>query len=245
MAPGYIYIMFMPELPYCLKVGQTTRDPEVRAKELSGTSSPLPFRVLMQWHVTDVVAAEVAAHESLSAHRIASDREFFRISCPQAIECVGKAVRPFLWSHFEKALLDDIASACNSVSDKYFRYDRRSKPPIQIDANMFSNLSEQLHEMVLWEATQLIEESNDPRVILSILNIVDLYFEGPFCEENSPEALLSHFFHDVRLITFMMRRDMYLSMGSNYVAPSVLDIITNLSHTITNVMAEENNAGAD
>jgi hypothetical protein len=245
MASGYIYIMFMPELPHCLKVGQTTRDPEVRAKELSGTSSPLPFRVLMQWHVTNVDAAEKAAHESLAAQRVASDREFFRVSCPQAIERIGKAVRPFLWSHLDKALLDDIASACNSVSDKYFRYDRRSKPQIQIDTNIFSNLSEQLHKRVLWDATQLIEESNDPRVILSILNIVDLYFEGPFCEENSPEALLSHFFHDVELITFMMKRHVYWVIGSNYVAPSVLDIITNLSRTITNVMIEENNDRAD
>jgi hypothetical protein len=109
---GYIYIMFMPEMPHCLKVGCTAREPRVRATELSGTATPLPFRVLMQWSVSDKEAAEQAAHNALGDARLAENREFFRIHAPEAIHIVGQAIIPFLVKCIDPDLEQRIRTAC-------------------------------------------------------------------------------------------------------------------------------------
>ena len=240
MAAGYIYVMFSPELPHCLKIGQTTREPGVRAKELSGTSTPVPFRVLMQWHVNDVAAAEAAAHNALRDKRVASNREFFHITGPEAIDQVGVAIRPYLLTELDTSLLEEITTACDQIAHKYFRRDIRSDPQTPTDTDTLRELSDQLRDMAVNSATKLVAESNDPRTILSALDVVDLYFEGPIHMSNSPQSLSYLFSHAVGLLTYMMNPDAYLMIGSNYVAPSVFIIIANISRTASNVMEQEN-----
>ena len=240
MAAGYIYVMFSPELPHCLKVGQTTREPGVRAKELSGTSTPVPFRILMQWRVSDVAAAESAAHHGLREKRVASNREFFHISGPEAIDQVGAAIRPYLLTELDASLLEQITTACDQIAHKYFRRDIRSDLPTPTGADALRELSDELRTMAVNSATNLLAESNDPRAILSALEVVDLYFEGPIHMNNSPQSLSYLFRHSVGLLTYMMNPDAYLMIGSNYVAPSVFNLIANISRTASNVMEQEN-----
>lgn len=240
MPTGFIYVMFMPELPHCLKIGQTTREPGLRAKELSGTSTPVPFRILMQWRVNDLSAAEAAAHNALREKRVASNREFFHVTGPEAIEQVGAAIRPYLHTQLDTALIEQITNACHQIAHKYLCRDIRLDPPTPTDEDTFRELSEQLRTTVTNFATNLLAESNNPRTILSVIDIVDLYFEGPIHMNNSPQSLLSLFCHSIGLLTFMMNPDSYLMAGSNFVAPSVFDIISNISRTASNVMEQEN-----
>ncbi len=83
--PGYIYAMVNASLPGLVKIGRSSRHPEIRALELSGTSVPTGFDVVWFRAVRDAHAAERAAHEKLSYCRESKKREFFRIEIRAAI----------------------------------------------------------------------------------------------------------------------------------------------------------------
>ena len=88
--PGWLYILTNPAMPGFVKVGMTTRTPEERAAELHDTGSPAPFTVASAWPVDDARAAERDAHARLACYRVSDQREWFRVSLPQAIA----ALRP-------------------------------------------------------------------------------------------------------------------------------------------------------
>jgi len=79
MAKGYVYILKNDHLDY-VKIGKTTRNPEVRANELSNTSVPGEFNVIFSVFVEDCDDIEKRVHEDLADHRVDKRREFFKIS---------------------------------------------------------------------------------------------------------------------------------------------------------------------
>lgn len=85
---------YMPEI---LKIGQTTRDAETRARELSRpTGIPADFEIIYDEVVSDVNAAEEEIHSLLSARRVNKSREFFRIGIRDAIKIVQNVSKQFL-----------------------------------------------------------------------------------------------------------------------------------------------------
>ena len=79
---GYVYVLGNKSLPGIYKIGGTTKGPEVRAKELSNTSVPTPYEVLLSAEVDDWRKSEAFIHKSLDSSRVADNREFF--SCSMA-----------------------------------------------------------------------------------------------------------------------------------------------------------------
>jgi hypothetical protein len=83
---GFIYIMSNPAHPDIQKIGQTNKDPNERRREL-GTTGVLEDFVLEYRALTeDYVSLEREIHRSLSHLRHRKEREFFKISVPEAIE---------------------------------------------------------------------------------------------------------------------------------------------------------------
>jgi hypothetical protein len=83
MSHGYIYVLRNPHYDaYLVKIGLTTRMPDVRAKELYIGSSgvPTPFEIATAYSVGDCKLAEKQTHKRLAAYRINGRREFFRTS---------------------------------------------------------------------------------------------------------------------------------------------------------------------
>lgn len=81
--PGWLYILRDPSRRGYCKVGQTTRDPETRAAELS-TGSPHGLTVAHAWEVDDVVLAERNAHAALRRYRVDTGNEWFSLSADAA-----------------------------------------------------------------------------------------------------------------------------------------------------------------
>jgi hypothetical protein len=77
---AYVYVMRCPAHGADIyKVGYSTKDPELRARELSAaTASPVKFLLVQAWAVTDGRLAETAAHSALEHYRLADNREFFQ-----------------------------------------------------------------------------------------------------------------------------------------------------------------------
>jgi hypothetical protein len=91
--PGIIYVMRSGGNDVDLyKVGLTRRNPDTRAKELSGTSVALPFGVLATWDVGDCSSVERESHARLKAYRINPEREFFCARLDKIIAVVNDVV---------------------------------------------------------------------------------------------------------------------------------------------------------
>lgn len=90
---GYVYVLANPSMPGVVKVGMTTRDPQQRARELSGTGVPTPFKVEVAYWTSAPDRAERVAHQLLADERLSQGREFFRCSAADADIAVQRAIR--------------------------------------------------------------------------------------------------------------------------------------------------------
>jgi hypothetical protein len=84
---GFIYIFSNPSLEG-LKIGKTKSDPAERARELSTTSVPSPFKVEYFAFVDDHDRVETDVHAQLGRFRKAKNREFFNCSDTIAIDAI-------------------------------------------------------------------------------------------------------------------------------------------------------------
>ncbi|MGA7178744.1 MAG: GIY-YIG nuclease family protein [Thiobacillaceae bacterium] len=98
MAGAYVYVMRCPAHGRDIyKVGYTDRDPEQRARELSGrTAAPTPFLVVQAWAVTEGHQAEQAGHQALEAYRLDSSREFFQAGYSTLRSALESAIQPWV-----------------------------------------------------------------------------------------------------------------------------------------------------
>ncbi len=83
MSQGYVYIMADDTHSY-LKIGMTTRTPEMRAKELNSTGMPGNLAVIDSIFVENCEEVEKALHNGLSRYRVKKNREFFDLPCDVA-----------------------------------------------------------------------------------------------------------------------------------------------------------------
>lgn len=85
---GYIYVLTTPATSL-LKIGKTSRDPKLRAQELSsGTGVPFPFEVAYSVLVNDCTTLEHCVHARLANRRASTKREFFDVSLEEAVNCI-------------------------------------------------------------------------------------------------------------------------------------------------------------
>ncbi|MDN5044903.1 GIY-YIG nuclease family protein [Aliarcobacter butzleri] len=95
---GYIYVLMNPSIKDMVKIGKTTRIPEERAKEISSaTGVPTPFVVAYDAYFESCTKAEKFVHTYLEhqGYRVSSNREFFEIPIPDAINAVLEAKSHF------------------------------------------------------------------------------------------------------------------------------------------------------
>lgn len=91
-AAGYIYVAINPSMNGLLKIGKTTRDPELRVKELSRPSGvPTPFILIYKEYFDDCNEAEKVIHSVMGneGYRVAENREFFNIPPEEALRIVN------------------------------------------------------------------------------------------------------------------------------------------------------------
>jgi len=85
--PGWVYVLTHPAWDKLGmgKVGRTGRDPRTRAAEFTSVSGLLaPATVTWCSPVSDMAAAEQAAHRMLGSHRVRKRRELFRVDAATA-----------------------------------------------------------------------------------------------------------------------------------------------------------------
>lgn len=68
------------------KIGLTKRTTLTRSKELSDTSVPDKFMIVMEFATIDCNSAEYLIHEALNDYRLSQRREFFKVDLQQAVK---------------------------------------------------------------------------------------------------------------------------------------------------------------
>lgn len=85
---GWVYVITNPAMPGLLKIGYSTKDPELRAQELNHTGAPHPYVVDYDLLVDDPYWVEQRAHIELGHAR--EGKEWFRCSHDEAIGAIRR-----------------------------------------------------------------------------------------------------------------------------------------------------------
>ncbi|SHG04772.1 GIY-YIG nuclease family protein [Ornithinibacillus halophilus] len=89
--PGYVYVLSNHSMNNLVKIGHTTRDPNIRVTELSKHSGiPTPFILEYHAYFEDCIRAEERIHEILEKRglRVTENREFFEVGVEEAVRVV-------------------------------------------------------------------------------------------------------------------------------------------------------------
>lgn len=89
---GSVYVLENESMPDFYKIGWTDRSPEERAKELSGTGLPTPYRVAYSKSTNLTGEVEKEIHNKLDKFRHRSNREFFKVE----LDTIKKAIHDTL-----------------------------------------------------------------------------------------------------------------------------------------------------
>ena len=91
---GWVYVIDNEAMPGLLKIGYSTKDPALRARELAGTGSPLPFNVVYDVLVENPRSAEQSAHSILKSSHVS--KEWFKCSLSEAISAINASTKNVL-----------------------------------------------------------------------------------------------------------------------------------------------------
>lgn len=83
---GWVYVITNKAMPGLVKVGYSTKDPELRAGELNHTGSPHPYLVEYELLIEEPYQIEQKTHRLLSSKREA--KEWFRCSPEEAVVAI-------------------------------------------------------------------------------------------------------------------------------------------------------------
>jgi T5orf172 domain len=86
---GWVYVISNAAMPGLVKVGYSTKDPEISAQDLNHTGSPHPYIVEYEMLVEDPYEVEQQAHRLLSAKN--EGKEWFRCPAEEAVVAIKQA----------------------------------------------------------------------------------------------------------------------------------------------------------
>lgn len=95
---GWVYALSNESFPDLLKIGLTTISPEDRAKQLSSSGVPTPFKVEWSVQVKDAPKVEKQIHTHFADFRVNPSREFFRVTLSELINYVSEEVDEYISS---------------------------------------------------------------------------------------------------------------------------------------------------
>ena len=111
--------MSNPAYPGSLKIGQTSKDPEERRKDLGSTGVLEDFVLEYYAFVEDYELLEIKVHKELNDVRYKENKEFFKISVPEAIKTIRRVAEDRI--EFEKDFSKQ-GSVSNSNRNKVIEF---------------------------------------------------------------------------------------------------------------------------
>lgn len=88
---GWVYVITTKSMPHLVKVGFSTKDPAIRARELANTGTPHPYVVVYDALVHGPRGAERQIHAKLS--HVREGKEWFKCSVAEAVSAIKETLR--------------------------------------------------------------------------------------------------------------------------------------------------------
>jgi hypothetical protein len=88
---GWVYIITTKSMPDLVKVGFSTKDPDLRAAELNNTGNPHPYKVEYEVLVNEPRNVEQIAHRLLKNKDLHENKEWFNCSIELAVVAIREA----------------------------------------------------------------------------------------------------------------------------------------------------------
>ena len=92
---GWVYAFYSRSMPGLVKIGMTTRSPEIRLAEANKGDTwrpPGKYRILCALRVKDAVEKEKEIHAAFARQRM-GEREFFRVNHPTVLQYFKRQAR--------------------------------------------------------------------------------------------------------------------------------------------------------
>jgi len=126
--PGHVYLLASPDLPDCVKIGMTTKSPELRARQVTRDYQndgliERPFKLVKAVPTTSPAALEKAMHGTFSElnidkTRLAGKQELFVVPMKRAIRILDTLVaakRDTYWLESLRNEVEDLAADAKKV----------------------------------------------------------------------------------------------------------------------------------
>ncbi len=160
MDKGYVYVLTNPSFKEdWVKIGRSSRIPDVRSKELFNTAVPLPYEIYATLKTTKIVEAEKMIHRSidrLTDLRINKNREFFNIP-PEKVYDILNDIKDLLGDEAEVELYGDNIVESKNKGPRGERFDFYRIGVIQ---------------------GEVVEFIDNPEIKAIVANNRQVYFEG-------------------------------------------------------------------
>lgn len=124
---GWVYVITNNSMPGLVKIGYSTKDPELRAKELANTGAPHSYVVEYDVLVDEPRMVEQELHRSFSEWH--EDKEWFRCDVSQAIQEIRRLMHgKFLLENFRNQETVTIIHDVEQVTEQECWYYNCEKP---------------------------------------------------------------------------------------------------------------------
>ncbi len=169
---GWVYVMTCRAMPGLLKVGASTKDPFLRAKELRTTGNPHEFVVEYDVLAQDPFMLERAVHERLSHHREISGgqgSEFFRCAVEEAVVVIRSLTKgsgttdTFHKAQREAVLAAERAEAERAAERRHLAAEALKLQKDEARRREQAELLQQRHEELERERLRLAQERIEKR----------------------------------------------------------------------------------
>jgi hypothetical protein len=156
---GWVYVISNRAMPGIIKVGYSTKDPALRAQELSHTGSPHPYSVQYETLVWDPYSLEQRVHKMLYSKL--EGKEWFRCTIEEAIAAIRAAYTDcFIFENYvgvEQQSLELVQKpdveptpATPSLAPRDALIHRATDADLEAHEKLMSELDKEVRETAAW-----------------------------------------------------------------------------------------------
>jgi tetratricopeptide (TPR) repeat protein len=171
-----------------VKIGKTTTDPEIRAKELSSaTGVPTQFIVAYKAYFADCTEAESYIHTLLNEKRLSNSKEFFRSSLPDAIQAVIHTEKFFAERSAPNQLIEENRQFISNASETLESNEELWQKILETAFDYYYGLGDKLEDYD--EAVKLYKQASKLGCGEASHRVGDMYRNGEGVKEDHKVAL--------------------------------------------------------
>lgn len=244
---GHVYILVNSSFPELLKIGRTTKTPEIRASELSSTGTPGRFVVAYSVLVSNCIEVESEMHTFFSDKRHTNDREFFEVSSADAINIlidISKERQIFKQKneeHIENKREAVLFLA--KISSTVYRLGLIKKPSSYLDTQEFKNTLIDMYRV--WNPHMIFDfsildtyefENIDDECLKKMLSLIDNYLinlkirHSTFSKNN----------YDLRTLSYEVKKEFIWDAGPMALHRKAFELTLSLIKPIASTIVSVN-----